>query len=188
MFNRGFTLIEILVVIVVIALLVSITAINSDRDPYNETLKSQATNIKFYLEVASDEAVLNNKNIGLYFNKHEIRPYTWQAVIPSQQQGVSTPSTTQNKYTWEPYLSRQIGDFILDEDLEMRLFVADREVQLPLSDKGKKAITPQLYLQASGIQTISKVELSIPSYEGVYTVVGNGAGRFNIRGGNDDEF
>ncbi len=36
--NRGFTLIEILVVIVVIALLVSITALNTDGDPRADTL------------------------------------------------------------------------------------------------------------------------------------------------------
>ena len=72
--NRGFTLIEILVVLVIIVILVSMATINTNQDPRKDLLNTQAEKLKFSLEAISDEAIFNNKQIGLFFTQTELNP------------------------------------------------------------------------------------------------------------------
>jgi type II secretion system protein H len=190
-FNRGFTLIEILVVIVVIALLVSITALNTDGDPREDLLNQQAQRIRFYLEEATDEAILNNLSLAIYFTKYTASPYSWQKqLIPDNSQG-STSSSSQgqnqpkDKWDWSEYTSQKIHLLELQNDAELRLFVNDAEVPLSFQQSEEDSVVPQLIIQASGIQSIVRIEISIKDYDNTMVVTGNGAGRFKMGKDND---
>ncbi len=60
---RGFTLIEILVVIVIISIVVSVASVNFFHDD-KQTLNDEARRLALLLEHARDEAVLTGKLIG----------------------------------------------------------------------------------------------------------------------------
>ncbi|MFT6153378.1 MAG: prepilin-type N-terminal cleavage/methylation domain-containing protein [Bermanella sp.] len=181
--NRGFTLIEILIVIVVIAGLVSITALNNDGDPRADTLKINAQGLLFYLDEATDEAILNNKSIAIYFTKYSATPYSWQKIeeevdvnAPNNQPQTNPPE----KWNWSEYQSRKLIPVEFDTESEIKLFVNDAESPLTFQKSNDNTVVPQLIIQASGIQSIIKFEVGLADYEKTISVIGNGAGRFKL--------
>ncbi|MGR6873895.1 type II secretion system protein [Pseudomonas sp. HK3] len=64
--SAGFTLIEILVVLVIIAMLVSMATLNTSHDGRYDELKNESEKIKFKLMAASDVALFENKNLGVF--------------------------------------------------------------------------------------------------------------------------
>jgi len=184
--NRGFTLIEILVVIVVIALLVSITALNTDGDPRADTLILNAQKIKFYLEEATDEAILNNQSIAIYFTKFSASPYSWQKITVNNNQNssIQSPEKEEN-WQWTDYQSRKIQPIEFKNDSEIKLFINESESPLSFQKKDSETIKPQLIIQTSGIQSIIRLDLSLNDYDKSITLSGNGAGRFKLGAIND---
>jgi prepilin-type N-terminal cleavage/methylation domain-containing protein len=180
--NRGFTLIEILIVIVVIAGLVSITALNTDSDPREDTLKINAQSLLFYLDEATDEAILNNKSIAIYFTKYSATPYNWQLIEQEPNDNSPDPSASKpnEKWDWTEYKSRKLNAVEFDSKSELRLFVNDTESPLTFQKSDIKSVVPQLIIQASGIQSIIKFEVGLVDYEKTISVIGNGAGRFKL--------
>lgn len=171
--SRGFTLIEILVVLVIIAVLVSMAAINTDQDPQKELLHSQAQQLKFSLEAISDEAIFYNKQIGLYFLKTELAPFSIEPTV--------NPSNPQTLYEWQPYEGRFSKKMKLVNDIEFNLLIDGNPVPLAFSNTSKENIVPQIQFQSSGEQTLATISLKIADYEPFYEVYGNGIGRFYIR-------
>lgn len=72
--NTGFTLIEILVVLVIIAVLVSMATINTSHDGRYDDLKNESERLKFILTAAADEALFQNKNLGIVLSKTQLNP------------------------------------------------------------------------------------------------------------------
>lgn len=179
-FSRGFTLIEVLVVIVVIALLVSISALNSDSDPRADILKTEATRIKFYLESATDEAILNSKTLALNFIEKKISPYSWGKKPQSTDNESQDPISQKDEWEWTTYKGQNLIQFQSSNDTEYQLFINDKEVILDFEEPQEKAITPQVIIQSSGIQTLAEIKLSLPDYESSISIKSNGAGRFKI--------
>lgn len=183
--NRGFTLIEILVVIVVIALLVSITALNTDGDPRADALKLNAQKIKYYLEEATDEAILNNQSIAVYFTKFSASPYSWQKKPENNNQNGSSQPEKEESWQWTDYQSRKIQPIEFHNDSEIKLFINEAESPLSFQKKGIETVKPQLIIQASGIQPIIRLDLSLNDYDKSISLSGNGAGRFKLGAIND---
>jgi prepilin-type N-terminal cleavage/methylation domain-containing protein len=181
--NCGFTLIEILVVIVVIAMLVSITALNTDSDPREDTLKLNSQAFLYYLDEATDEAILNNKNIAIYFTKYSATPYSWQQL--KQDNAKNNPDTQQQNeqeetWGWAAYQSRVLMPVELDPESEIKIFINGTETPLNFQKNDDQTVLPQLIIQASGVQSIIEFELGLADYEKTISITGNGAGRFKV--------
>lgn len=185
--SRGFTLIEILVVIVVIALLVSITALNTDGDPRDDTLLSNAQRMQFYLEQATDEAILNNINLAINITRNKLSPYIW-----TKKPGKGgSPASTSGKnsmedWMWSKYESRTLGEIEFDSSSEYKLYVNSTLTPLKNFDEQQNALTPQLIIQASGVQTIMRLEMSLENFDKSISVKGNGAGRYWVSAKNNE--
>jgi prepilin-type N-terminal cleavage/methylation domain-containing protein len=181
--NRGFTLIEILVVIVVIAMLVSITALNTDSDPRADALKLNSQAFLYYLEEATDEAILNNKSIAIYFTKYSATPYSWQQVKqdPTDSNAdIQQQNEQKETWDWAAYESRVLMPVEFDPESEIRMFINGSEVPLNFQKNDDQTVTPQLIIQASGIQSIIEFEIGLADYEKTISITGNGAGRFKV--------
>ncbi|NWN90553.1 type II secretion system minor pseudopilin GspH [Marinobacter adhaerens] len=63
--NRGFTLIEILVVLVLVGLLASLAVFTMGGNSQQRALKNQVRELYLLMQTASDQAVLNNLELGL---------------------------------------------------------------------------------------------------------------------------
>lgn len=168
--NRGFTLIEILVVLVIIVILVSMATINTNQDPRKDLLNTQAEKLKFSLEAISDEAIFNNKQIGLFFTQTELNPMLIEVN--------STPGNSDLKYSWKPYQSRFAKIIKLEDEIQFELTSESTPIQLPFAKPTEDKISPQVQFQASGEQTIFSLLLKIPDYSYHVEIYGNGIGRF----------
>lgn len=181
--SAGFTLIEILVVMVIIAALVSMASINTSHDGRYDDLKNESVRLKFKLTAAADEALFQNKNIGLLFSKTEFKPYSWEEdpnTTQNTNQNVSTSSTlTQKPRTWLPYTSDHIKNFQLPEGYFFELKIEGQDVSLPYALKeDDDKVKPNVFLFASGEQTPVEIMIFIEEFEGQAKVRGSGLGQY----------
>ncbi|HEA52189.1 MAG TPA: type II secretion system protein GspH [Marinobacter antarcticus] len=68
--SRGFTLIEILVVLVLIGLLASLAVFTMGGNSQQRELQNEVRELYLLMQTVSDQAVLNNLEIGLLFEKN----------------------------------------------------------------------------------------------------------------------
>ncbi|MDX1755555.1 MAG: type II secretion system minor pseudopilin GspH [Marinobacter sp.] len=65
--SRGFTLIEILVVLVVVGLLAALAVTNMGGASQQRELESRVRELYLLMQTASEQAILNNQELGLVF-------------------------------------------------------------------------------------------------------------------------
>jgi general secretion pathway protein H len=148
---RGFSLIEILVVIVIVGIVMSIavlslTLVGGDRD-----IRQEAQRVVSLIEVAQDDSMLQGREFGLEFMQGSYRFVEFD------------PLTGQ----W----SEIIGDDTLrlrqlPEELELALFIEDRRVLLdpdPAStdddERGIEIYAPHVLIYSSGDMTPFELHL-----------------------------
>ena len=154
--NSGFSLIEILVVIVIIGIVSSIALMSLGVLGDDRELRTEARRMQTLLEIAQDEAVLQGREFGLEimldsFRFVEFDPYSnqWRAIV-----GDDTMRLRQ-----------------LPEDVEFDLLLDDRHVELEVdpaefdtdedqTDRGpRETYSPHLFIFSSG--DMSPFELHI---------------------------
>ncbi len=191
--QRGFTLIEVLVVLVIIATLVSMAAINTGGDPRKEHLLNEAERLKFFLEAVSDEAVFQNKDIGFEVTKNKMTPYSNEVAVSTNNNTANSGSTVpETKYEWLAYKGRFTDVFELSmEDMSFSLTVDGQAVILDYSQEKKESDkieteSIQFFILSSGEQTVASFEISIEDLEFSSTTRGTGVGRFYVDANNNE--
>jgi general secretion pathway protein H len=176
--NAGFTLIEILVVLVIITVLVSMATINTSHDGRYDDLKNESELLKFIFTAAADEALFQNKNIGLLFSKTDFKPYNWEENYSATPEA-SQASSTQKPKMWAPYSGRHLKAYQLPEGYYFELKIEGQEISLPYALKeDDEEIIPNVFLYASGEQTPFTLLLSVEEFSGQAIVRGDGLGRY----------
>ncbi len=175
MHQRGFTLIEILVVLVIISVIVSMAAINTGNDPRIKELSAEAQRLRFVLEDLSEQALFRNTDIGFVANKSEISFYEYIAT-PANPNNLNQEET----FTWQLSQQKVSNPFKLtQESMTLSLSVEGLSVVLPFSGtQDDKEIEPQFFAYSSGEQDVTLFEISIDDLERVSTVKGMGVGRY----------
>ncbi len=189
--QRGFTLIEVLVVLVIIAMLVSMAAINTGGDPRKDHLITEAERLKFFLEAVSDEALFQNKDLGFVVTKSNLTPYSYEDVVDpnATNNGVATNVTPQTKKEWSPYKGRFTDVFELpSEEMQFNLKVDGQEVILGYSQEKKEdeEAKPQIHLLSSGEQSVSSIEIYFDDLDFSTTTRGTGVGRYYVDMNNNE--
>ncbi len=173
--SGGFTLIEILVVIVIIGIVMSIAILSITLAGGDNQLRDEAQRIVSLVEVAKDESLLQGREYGLEFMQGAYRFVEFD------------PLTGQ----W----SEIIGDDTLrlrelPEELELELYIEDRRVMLKsdpanMSSEeedrpGIERFAPHVLIYSSGDMSPFEVHFVRRIDDGVVSVQGDLAGTLEI--------
>lgn len=123
----GFTLIEVLVVVVILAILSSFAMLNMNFDNRAKQLEQQAQQIAALIELASDESIYLQKELGLRFGEEDFGFYQLDKSPPEEKSEDSDDSleTKKKKPFW-----RAVTD---DPRLRQRAMSEEIEVILEIS-------------------------------------------------------
>ena len=111
-FSKGFTLIEVLVVILIMGVVMSMISLTSTTpDPLEETLKkSQA--FQYWFGKIIDQSLLSGDDVGLYFTESTILALTGRE---------GDLAAAEPKIVWEQHASFQ--SFMIPESLKLELYL-----------------------------------------------------------------
>lgn len=137
--EQGFTLLEVLVVLVIISVIVGFAVLAVDTGP--EELRREGSRVASLLEMAGEEAVMNGREYRMVLHRHsysfeEFRAGKWEASAD------------------ELFRRRQLPD-----DLALQLFLENQEIPLNDLDAPEAAKTVALLLLSSG--EITPFELTV---------------------------
>jgi general secretion pathway protein H len=160
---RGFTLIEILFVIAIVATLVGTVAINLTGRDRERNLQTEAQRLALLIELARDEAQLQNQELGLridgdryHFLRYNDRESAWEAI------------------EYPPFTPRQVEPFDLSLLVEQPAALRsrqgrDQERQERREDNpftGGNGL-PQIFFFSSGEQTAFDISVLAPESWGL---------------------
>jgi general secretion pathway protein H len=124
--ESGFTLIEMLVVLVIIGIVVTMIGVNLAPDP-RQALETEAQRLALLLQQARDEAMTSGTRIAFSAEKQEYR--FWQAPT-----GLTGKPGEADK-TWQPhpdqalYKPRTLAGSIIFEEMRINQQLVDKQLQ-----------------------------------------------------------
>jgi len=149
----GFTLLEVLVVLVIISVIVGFAVLSIDTGP--EELRHEGSRLASLLELASEEAVMNGRECRVVLRRHG---YSFEQLREGKWQSAED----------ELFRARQ-----LPSDISLQLFLENQEVALNDEAKPETAKSGALLLLSSG--EITPFELTVTgAVTGKVTIRSNG--------------
>ncbi len=138
MFNRansGFTLLELLVVLVIVGILVSLITLSVGLLGQESTLRREAERLEALVQIASEETMLHGFEMGLRFYR---RAYEFSIFRDETEE-------------WTPLVDDQLfRRRDIPEALELDLELEGREVILEVEAGEDKNYRPQVFIMSSG--------------------------------------
>jgi general secretion pathway protein H len=180
--QRGFTLIEILVVVVIVATIVSITLLSVGVVGEDNELDKERRRLTTLIEMAQEDATMQGREFGVELMRSS---YRFVEFDPLTRQWAEVPGD-------DLYRLRS-----LPEGVEFALFIDDKLIPLEedpqvLGDasdsmimSGVKPYLPHLFVFASGEASVYEIRLRRPQTEREVIMRGDVLGQ--IRFGEDDE-
>lgn len=179
--QHGFTLIEILVVLFIIATIVSIALLSVGVGGEDEELDTERRRLASLIETVQDEAMLQGREFGIEIMRSS---YRFVEFDPFTRQWAEVPGD-------ELYRLRN-----LPVGLEFELYIDETRIPLEndpqeLADPdepmagGIKPFAPHLFVFASGESTVFELHLWRPQTDARLVMTGDVLGE--IRFGEDDE-
>lgn len=175
--QRGFTLLELLAVIVIIGIIVTFASLSIGNRALDDRLEAEARRIEQLLRLAEDEADLKGIAIGLVFTKDGYRflsANTGQNWVDYAQSGI---------LRGRPLLQ----PFIAELRMEGRLIpplpsAGDDETPRPAAaskddDEEAKKLKPQVLLLPGGQMTPFTLDIKAPNYPSYFRIEGDLLGR-----------
>lgn len=153
----GFTLIELMVVLIIIGLLASLAMTGLSGNHSNREVKEAASNLRLLMQEASDRAVLDNQEIGLVMD----------------DQGYSFLVFDENEKTWRSMLKKPFSPRSFPETLTLVKHVDLDIPSMNASDESERI--PDIVFFSSGEHTPFRLEFSLKARSDVsYSIVSDG--------------
>ncbi|MEM9056770.1 MAG: type II secretion system minor pseudopilin GspH [Pseudomonadota bacterium] len=161
---RGFTLIEILVVVLIVSI-ISAVAVFSLRDTRGDTqIKEEARRIATLLQLASEEAAMQGRDLGVRF-----RPESYGFLLYEPE--------LQNWVTLD--YDRLLREREVPEGIVLTLKLDDVDVELPQAEEDQLE-PPQVLILSSGETTPFELEIESDNSDYVYYLTGQPLGGVEI--------
>lgn len=168
--HKGFSLLELLVVIVIIAILFTFTTLAIRGTSPEELIQTEAERLDRLLQLALEEAILKGQEYGLEFSPNSYRFLVYY------------------EYTWQPLEGdKLLRERELPENMEFELEIEQIDVLIEEAkdpdDEDEETPDPQVFLLSSGeITPEFSVRLVMPGVDTSYIVSGsiNGEHRAEI--------
>jgi general secretion pathway protein H len=182
-FGRGFTLIEITIVMVIIAILAGLITLSIGNRSADEHLQMEAQRLQQLVDLASEQAQLRSQQIGLELGAHE---YRFLLLGKDRKWTVYTSdgSLRPRKLPAGYRIAIRVDDHDLPSSRR-----ADRDDDDPGSDSSdKKKPEPQVMIYSSGEMTIFTVRLSVTGDPLSYQITSDALGHLKLKSlrGTDD--
>lgn len=158
--NRGFTLLELLIVMVIVALMVTMVVLSVNLGRGDSALKDSARRLHAIMQLASEEAILFNKSLGVKFEEDEYSFY--ELVEREVEEDPDDPDSELIKEkAWEAIDQQgdSKGAFSLTElpDYhEFMIFIEGTEISVKedtfgtFNDDQRKKVKPTLFITPDG--------------------------------------
>lgn len=142
--SRGFTLIEIMVVMVVVGLMAVIAVVNMGGGAQQRELENAARELFLLMQTASEQAVLNNQEMGLVI---EDESYRFLAYNNLEQ-------------VYEPQEERLFSPRKLPEWMELTYQIEDDLPPMPGVKEDEDTPAPDIYFYSSGETTPFEIQMT----------------------------
>jgi general secretion pathway protein H len=152
---RGFTLLEVMVVVMIIGVMLTVSALSLRGDSHAELLKREATRMIALLDLASQEAVMRSEQLAVRFSEDG-----YEFMLLEEESG-SWSSLADDR----PLRPRKLPD-----NIELRLELEDNP---PPSLVSEESDLPQVFLLSSGEITPFVVTLFSPGTERRFHIKGS---------------
>ncbi|MFQ3230678.1 type II secretion system protein [Reinekea sp.] len=124
--SKGFTLIEVLVVILIMGVVLSMISLaTTTKDPLEETLKKSYA-FQYWFDKVIDNALLSGEDVGLYFTETSVLTLSWRE---------GDLEEAEPDIVWNAHES--LGTFTFPDSLNLELFL-----DIELSDWVDLEVTP----------------------------------------------
>lgn len=135
--GRGFTLLEVMVVLVLISIIFSFAVLSVSRNDLDEVMKRETLRLSTLIDMANDEAVIRGEELAIHFTD------TGYTFLVLQLDG------------WQELQDdRLLQPHELPKGISVRIAVEGDPPGLGKQDKKTKdVLTPQVYLLSSGEMT-----------------------------------
>ncbi len=140
--HSGFTLIEILVVLIIVGLLAALAVFNMAGSSQQRELENQVRELYLMMQTASEQAVLNNLELGLLFEDDGYRFVAFQ----------------DDSGEWKPPVERMYRKRTLPEWLTVTRYV---ESDAPRLTSAEDELRPDLVFFSSGESTPFEIEFTL---------------------------
>ena len=155
--TKGFTLLEVLLVIAIIGLIVSVVQFNFSTKRPADTLKKVSQQFATLFESAANYGLLNNIELGLYIhkNRYQFLGYDGEKWMEIPEQDWLATQTLPAGVTF----TLQLDDLPIEEPLlfDTSVFTAEDEEYLSFdaiekakNDDKEKLLLPQVYILSGG--------------------------------------
>ncbi|MFV8572558.1 type II secretion system minor pseudopilin GspH [Marinobacter sp. SBS5] len=170
--HSGFTLIEILVVLIIVGLLASLAVFSMGGNSQQRELESHVRELYLLMQTASEQAVLNNLELGLLLEEDGYRFVAFQ-----DESG-----------EWKPSGERLFNQRTLPEWMTVSQFV---ESDAPRLASAEDKLRPTIVFFSSGENTPFEIEFTIGNDSDlIHTLASDGVSQLEWRqpGSGDEEW
>ncbi|MCU7932496.1 MAG: type II secretion system minor pseudopilin GspH [Candidatus Thiodiazotropha sp. (ex Codakia rugifera)] len=147
--REGFTLVEVMVVVIIIGILINYVALSFGRSSPSDLLKSEAQRLSSLIGLASEEALLRSLLIGVDIDEE------------------SYSFLTLDEGNWQPMTDNLFRGRRLPEGIELSIISSQQ------TEEDEEEVIPEVILMNSGEMTPFELKISSDLSESYYRLTGN---------------
>ena len=173
--TRGFTLIEILVVLFIISIVSTVALLSISRNQTKQ-LQNFTTQLSQQITLAEEEALLQSTVIGLSIDEKQAQFFSYQAATDKDK-----------KDTWVPIQDTVLAKQIIPGNMQVKVVIAnakksdEEEISADENRDEEKTITPQIIISTNGDITPFTIYVGKRDDKPRFAIIGTADGSVTVK-------